>query len=222
MARAIISAHAPKQRGAKFRWRDQRLVGAPTWMATAFLVALALTGLVLAVFGTGTRGMVLALQMTARWSFLLFWLAYVGGAAANVFGDRFAVLARHGREFGLAFASAQLLHVALVIWFIHMATGPVGAMVFFWAGIICTYLLACFSWPRLRDAMGPRLWRMSRTLMVEYIALVFASDFILGPLQADGFAQYPSTYLPFALMLIGGAALRAAAYARTYRSARQI
>jgi hypothetical protein len=49
-------------------------------------------------------------------------------------------------------------------------------MVFFWLGIVCTYLLALFSVPRLRDAIGQRLWRA-----LNYIALVFAAHFIEGP-----------------------------------------
>jgi hypothetical protein len=70
-------------------------------------------------------------------------------------------------------------------------------MVFFWIGILCTYLLALFSLPRLRDKLGPRLWRIFRTIALEYIALVFAADFILGPLQAGGLGKYPLTYLLF-------------------------
>ena len=75
-------------------------------------------------------------------------------------------------------------------------------MIFFWVGILCTYLLALFSWPRLRDALGPRLWLIFRTIAIEYIALVFAADFILGPLETRGFGKYPLSYLPFALMLV--------------------
>jgi hypothetical protein len=85
-------------------------------------------------------------------------------------------------------------------------------MVFFWVGILCTYLLALFSVPRLRDTLGPRLWWIFSTIALEYIALVFAVDLILGPLQAGGFGKYPLTYLPFALMLVGGAGLRVAAF----------
>jgi hypothetical protein len=164
--------------------------------------------IVLAVFGAGDRGTALALRATARWSFLLFWPAYAGRAMAWVFGPRFDVLARRGREFGLAFASAQFVHVGLVLWLYYSATGPASAMVFFWVGIVCTYLLALFSLPRLRDALGPRAWRLVLTIALEYIALAFAADFILGPLQASGLREFPLTYLPFALMLVGGAGLR--------------
>ena len=133
------------------------------------------------------------------------------GAIAWLCRPRLAGLARHGRELGLAFASAQLVHVGLVLWIIHIAKGPSGAMLFFWVGIFCTYLLALFSVPRLRDALEPRLWRIFRTIALEYIALAFAADFIT--LHADGFGKYPLSYLPFALMLVSGAGLRVVAFA---------
>jgi len=176
-------------------------------MVAAFLVAFALAVIILVVFGVGERGTVIALRATARWSFLLFWCAYAGGAIAWLW-PRLNELARRGRELGLSFASAQLVHVGLVLWIIHVVTGPSGAMVFFWIGILCTYLLALFSLPRLRRALDPRLWRILRTIAMEYIAIVFTTDFInlhsheLGKLS----------YLPFALMLVGGAGLRLAAF----------
>ena len=83
-------------------------------------------------------------------------------------------------------------------------------MVFFWVGIFCTYLLALFSVPRLRDALEPRLWRIFRTIALEYIALAFAADFIT--LHADELSKHPVSYLPFALMLVSGAGLRVVAF----------
>jgi hypothetical protein len=183
------------------------------WLVVpSFFVALASAATVLALFGSGIRGTVLGLQVTGRWSFVLFWLAYAG-SAATLFGPRFAGLARRGRDLGLSFASAQLVHVGLVLWLYHIATEPIGAMTFFWVGVLCTYLLTIFSLPQLRDALRPRVWRISRTIAIEYIALVFASDFILLPLHA-GYHKYPSSYLPFALMVVSGASLRFAAFVR--------
>lgn len=190
--------------------------GVLSWMLAGFVIALALAVIVLTFFGAEEPGTVLALRMTARWSFFLFWLAYAGSAIAKLFGPRFDGLARRGRELGLAFASAQLVHLGLIFWLYHITTRPGGAMVFFWVGMLCTYLLALFSLPRVRDALGPRLWRIFRTGAVEYIALVFASDFILLPLQTDG-GRYPSSYLPFALMLVIGVSLRIAAALARYR-----
>jgi len=112
---------------------------------------------------------------------------------------------------GLAYASAQLIHVGLVLWLFYLSTGPFGTMLIFWAGIACTYLLVLFSWPRLRDALGARLWRILLTITMECIAYVFAVDFIFIPLQDHGVKGYPLSYVPFAVMLIGGFGLRIAA-----------
>jgi hypothetical protein len=213
-------AHA-ESRGFGFRWISRRPITAVSWMWAAFLIAFALAAVVFVIFGVGERGTAIALRATARWSFLLFWFAYAGGALAWLCRPRLDGLARHGRELGLAFASAQLVHVGLVLWIIHVATGPSGAMVFFWVGIFCTYLLALFSVPRLRDALDPRLWRIFRTIALEYIALAFAADFIIGPLHAGGFGKYPLTYLPFALTLVSGAGLRVVAFLDRKRHLRE-
>src|SRR5271154_1690380 len=85
-------------------------------MGLAAGAALLLAGLVLAIYGTGEKAIRTALDVTARWSFLLFWLAYAGGALGSLFRPAFHGLARRGREFGLAFASAHLVHIGLIVW----------------------------------------------------------------------------------------------------------
>jgi hypothetical protein len=181
-------------------------------MVIAFLVALALAVIVLAVFGAGDRGTVLALRVTARWSFLLFWMPYAGSAIAKLCDPHLGGLSRYGRELGLAFASAQLVHVGLILWLSHVASGPQDTMLFFWVGIFCTYLLALFSLPQL-DTLRLGIWRPFRTVLVEYIALVFAADFVILPLRENGLDKYPLTYLPFAVLLVLGVALRVLAFA---------
>jgi hypothetical protein len=182
-------------------------------MGAAFLVALALAAMLLAIFGAGGRGTQIALKLTARWSFLLFWPAYAGSAIAKLGGPRFSGMARHSRDFGLAFASAHLVHVGLVLWLYRIHAGPAGPMIIFWAGILFTYLLALFSWPRLREMLGPFLWRIFMTIALECIALVFAVDFIFDQLH-DGFSKYPLSYVPFALMLVVGVGLRITTFVR--------
>jgi hypothetical protein len=77
-------------------------------MAASLGVALAIVLIVRVGVAPGDRvGM--ALRATARWSFVLFWLASVGGALAPLFGSRFQALARRGRDLGLAFASLKPL-----------------------------------------------------------------------------------------------------------------
>lgn len=192
-----------------------------TWMGAATATALLLTLLVLVRTGTGERGVYLALRVTARWSFLLFWLAYAGGALATLFGPAFRPLARRGREFGLAFASAHLVHAGLVVWLYRIAArAPVstGSLIFFSVGLFWVYLLALFSIRRLPSWMGPGLWRGLRTIGVEYLALAFLVDFARNPFQSGLLNLF--AYLPFILLAVAGPALRLAALLQRWHQAR--
>jgi hypothetical protein len=190
-------------------WRRRSTV---FWITASFLVAATLAAIVFGAVDVHDR-VGAALRVTARWSFLLFWLAYTGSAMATLWGAPFDRLARYGREFGLAFASAQLVHVGLIL-----LSGSGAGMAFFWAGIVLTYLLALLSLPGLRDALRPRLWRICLVISLNYIALVFAADFIEGPLKSRGIANFPLSYVPFALLLVAGVGLRAAACIRRNHS----
>ena len=67
---------------------------------------------------------------------------------------------------------------------------------------------------RIQNVIGDALWRFIRTVSIEYIALVFAADFIFSPLQKEGISKYPLSYLPFALLLAAGAGLRLTGHMR--------
>jgi hypothetical protein len=148
------------------------------WMSAAFGAALAIAVTVLAVRGTGNAGIRLALELTARWSFLLFWLAYAGNAVAILFNvER---LAGRGREFGLAFAAAHLVHIGLVIWLGYiLGRVPLsgGLLLFFLIALFCTYLLAGLSFGGIK-ALGPA-WPPLRFIIMNYILIAFGRDFVL-------------------------------------------
>ena len=175
------------------------------WIGAAFVVAAALAASALAAFGAGQRGTDIALQLTARFSFLLFLPAYAGSAVAALFGPRLQIVKLHGRTFGLAFASAQSVHLALVGWLCWI--GPVpsrGLFVFFGPAAACIYLLAALSFRRLQQALGRNLWRLVRVVAMNYIAFAFATDFLSAP--ASGNLKYLAGYLPFVVLSIAGPA----------------
>jgi hypothetical protein len=192
----------------------EREAGAGLWMSAGFCAALCLAVAVIAAFGPGERGTAIALRVTGRLSFLLFWPAYAGGAMAALFGPRVGMLARHGRDFGLAYAAAQLPHLGLVVWigWISHQTVVEAAMPFFAVGIVWTYVLALSSVERLYNLFGADLWRVLRNVGLEYIALVFFADFVMGPIHDGG--RRPIEYVPFAILLIAGPLLRIAALLR--------
>ena len=186
-------------------------------MGVAFGVALALAATVVAVVGSDANGTRVALKLTARWSFLLFWPAYAGGAMAVLFGPALLPVVRRGREFGLAFAAAQSVHFGLVVW-LYWITGrpPLSGwlFVFFAVGIVWTYLLAAFSIEPLSEALGPGRWRLLRVLGMNYLLLAFARDFVL-PAMHSGVAHQDVwrlvEYGPFAVMCVAAPLLRFAA-----------
>lgn len=177
-------------------------------MSAAFCAALAVTVVALGIFGTGEKGTGIALRLTGRLSLLLFWPAYAGAAMAALFGPRFGILDRHRRDFGLAYASAHLIHVGLVAHLISMSARPIieAIMPFFAVGVVWTYLLAFSSWERFSRLFSPSLWQILRNMGLEYLALVFFADLVLLPVQV--YVNHPFQYLPFSILIIVGTILR--------------
>jgi hypothetical protein len=148
------------------------------WMGAAFGIALVIAVAVLVLQGADNRGTRLALELTARWSFLLFWLAYAGNATAQLFGMR--SLAGHGREFGLAFAAAHLVHIGLIVWLgFILGRVPLSGdlLLFFLIALFATYLLMGLSFGGAK-ALGPA-WAPLRFIAMNYILIAFARDFVL-------------------------------------------
>jgi hypothetical protein len=189
------------------------------WMGSAFGVALGLAVWVLAMKGVDTQSLVLALRVTARWSFVPFWIAYSGGAMAVLFGRAFKPFAERGREFGLAYAAAQLVHLGLVVWLFQISSRPPLSgllLVFFSVGLFWTYLLALFSFGGLSKLLGSAGWQTLRVVGLNFIMLAFARDFV--PTALHGTENYGGwrlvQYAPFAALCVAGPLLVLAATAR--------
>lgn len=186
-------------------------------MGAAFAANLCLAAIVLAVRGTGVHGTEAALAATARVQFVWFWAAYAGGALASLFGPAFVPLKRHGREFGLAFAAALLVHLSLVGWLCTIGAAPArGVFIFFGTAAALTFLLAAFSFGELHTLLGPRGWRWLRIVGMNFILYAFFTDFMHNPLH--GGTQRLIAYLPFTALTVLAPLLRLAAWAARLRS----
>jgi hypothetical protein len=185
------------------------------WIASAFSVAAALAAGVLVVFGANPRAIVGALRVTARFSFVLFWFSYASGALATLFGPAFKGLARRRREFGLAFASAHVVHLGLVAWLYQIATKkpiPDSSVALFSLGFFWIFFLVLLSMDRIRQNMPGIAWRILQTVGLEYVAFLFFFDFFQPR------ANQPLAYFPFATTIMLGFALRIAALLKRVRS----
>ena len=182
-------------------------------MGSAFGGALGLAASVLIALGPEERGIHAALAAVARLAFLLFWLAYSASALASLFGPAFRPLKQRACEFGLAFASALLVHLGLVAWLCLIGAAPaVSTFIFFGIAAVWVYLLALFSIGRLQQALGPKSWWLLRNVGMNYVAYAFAVDFLKSPLH--GGVRHVVEYLPFAVLAVAGPTLRLAALAQ--------
>jgi hypothetical protein len=191
--------------------KNSRHIGTAVWMVGAFVVGLAIVAAVYAL-GTPLHRLGMALRATARWSFLWFCLATYGGAMSALFGLRFAALARKGRDFGLAFASAHSVHIALVAWLLYSSPYAIPRMylIVFSVGVFWVYVLAAFSLSGTLSArLGPQRWKIVRTIGVEYLAFAFAFEFANRIL--DGDRTNALHYFPLLAAAVGGPLLRIAA-----------
>lgn len=179
------------------------------WVASAVLAGVLAAGLAVALLGADKTGATAAVKVSALLSFLLFLAAYAGGPLAALFGRRFEALARRGRELGLAFAAALSVHLGLVALTIAWSSHPFepnGLEIAEMIGAAWIYALAVFSIARLRRLLSPAVWRWMRILGMDYIALIFARNFLSFPLKP--------LYLPFLLAAVGAIALRIVAIRR--------
>lgn len=187
-------------------------------MAGGFLAALCVAAAVLALAGTDERGTIAALRATARVSFLLFWPAYAGAGAATLVGPRLGWMKRYGRELGLSFAAAHLVHIGLIAWLCRIGKAPsTEVFIVFGIGLLYVYLLALLSLDNIRRRLGRTSWWIIRTIAMNYIAFVFALDFfnVTLPLTPRALLDYG----PFALLSIAGILLHALSSASSFRRA---
>jgi hypothetical protein len=188
------------------------------WMSAAACVSVLLSVVALTAFGRNERGLDAALMLTGRWAFLLFWPAYAGAGLVALLGGGFGFLKRFGREFGLAFAAAMLVHVGLICWLCVIGAAPAtGVFLFFGPGLVCIYTLALFSLANLQRRLGRRSWWLLRTVAMNYIAYAFATDFLSNPF--GGGLRHMALYAPFALLsMLGFAAYASAQFISTRKA----
>lgn len=187
-----------------------------SWIGAGLGANMLLAAIIFLARDTGVHGTETALAATARVAFLWFWGAYAGGALTTVFGTVFLPLKQHGREFGLAFAAALLVHLSLVAWLCWIGGAPAaGVFIFFGTAAAFTYLLAIFSFGNLHSLLGLRGWQLLRIVGMNFVLYAFFKDFTQGPLF--GGLWHAVGYLPFAAMAIAAPLLRLAAWAIGFR-----
>jgi hypothetical protein len=211
---AMLPAHQPA-RGTPLRpttaeWMGAALLGGLVWVLTAESIT------------APQDSLWVALRWTARWSFVWFCLASCSAALGILSGQRLRPLAMRAREFGLAFAAAHLVHVALVAYMLYGATTPFARqpLIFFGIGLGFVYGMALITLSaRLREMLGPHVWRALRIVGIEYINYAYYTDF-RGATFHKGVVNF-LIYAPFLALTLVGPLVRLAALIHKARAARR-
>lgn len=208
----IRVGHCPAGAGTHSNDVHRKMTVVP-WVVGALLASLCVATAAFAVRGLTTRGADDALDATARVSFAFFWLAYCGGALVTLFGDPFRPVKDRARQLGLAFASAQLVHLGIVGWLCWVGAAPtLETFLIFGVAAVFAYTLAVLSFVRLSRWYDGWLRRAIWSVGLNYIAFAYAIDFLHAPFR--GSVRHVVAYAPFAGLAILGPCLRLSATAQ--------
>jgi hypothetical protein len=159
-------------------------------------MALALAVAVFVVLGDGRAGTELAVYSTGRLAFLFFLPSYIGGSLVTLLGAAMQPVRRQARELGLAFSAVLAVHLALIGWLCWIGNvPPIETFLVFGFGVVWVLLLALCSVDRIGRAVTLPVWWVLRNIGTNYIALIFALDFLApkhahSPLSAASNAAF--------------------------------
>jgi hypothetical protein len=207
----IHALHHGRGQRMRLKPHDNLWIGLP--LCASLVAALG----TLAASGAGVAGTHAALGATARLAFLFFLPAYAGSAMAQLFGRRFQPLRAHGREFGLAFAAAFLVHGALIVRLCLIGASPgLATFELFGPALIFLYLFAALSFVDIAQPPLPAVRRVTPSLRLifaigmNYIAYAYAVDLVKNPFK--GGLSHFILYAPFGGALALAVGLRLAAF----------
>lgn len=156
-------------------------------------------------------GFLRAARYTARWSFAWFMIVWSASALARLWpGGWRSALLYNRRGFGLAFASAHLIHAFFFITAIVLLGAHSSVTTIFGGGLgyVFVLLLAVTSNDYWVKRLG-RNWKLLHTVGVSYIAFIFVFTYA-GRLPTN-----PVLAVTTLSILSVGLMLRLAAWAKT-------
>jgi len=187
-----------------------------TLVAGRGALLLVMCGALLLVHGTGEDGWRVVIRATARTSLVLFTAAYVASSLrAFVRNEPTKWLLANRRYVGLSYAVSHTLHLAAIVVLSQVAPDfevATGTVVFGGVAYVFLYAMALTSNGRAVAALGRTNWQRLHLAGMQYNWFIFAQSYLPRA------AGEPAIYGPFAGLVVAGAAIRVAAYARARRA----
>ena len=178
--------------------------------ATGALLAMCAT--LLLAYGTGENGLRVVIRATARTSLVLFTAAYVASSLRRFLrSEATRWLLTNRRYVGLSYAVSHTLHLVAIGALAQISpqfeTAPL-TLVFGGLAYAFLYAMALTSSDRAVAAMGTASWRRLHRTGMHYNWFLFAQSYL-----PRAFAE-PGLYTGLAAVVVAGAGVRIAAYAR--------
>ena len=181
----------------------------PSFLAYASVALTLMCAALLGMHGAGEEGWRVVIRATARTSLVLFSAAYVASSLRTFWrNDRTKWLLRNRRYVGLSYAASHTLHLGAIIALSRVDPDfrfELGTLIGGGIAYVLLYLMALTSNDRAVAALGLDRWRRLHRIGMHYNWFIFFQSFA-GRAWMDPF------YVPFGLLVVGGAALRVAAW----------
>ena len=180
---------------------------------TSVALALMCAGLV-AGYGTDAAAWGLVVRATARTSLVLFTAAYVASSLRALWrNDLTRWLLANRRYVGLSYAVSHTLHLGAIVELARVSPDfelNMGALIIGGGAYVLLYLMAITSNDRAVKLLGLANWRRLHRTGLHYNWFIFFQSFVPRAFM-DPF------YIPFALVVVGAAALRFTVWMRGRR-----
>ena len=205
---------AEQTRARTAEGRSEAFEGWPL-VAWSALALLAMTALLLAVYGAGEPGLRVLIRATARSSLALFLPAFAASSLRRLWPTPLSAwLLRNRRQVGVSFALSHGVHLAAILvlaaghpdTFAPAAATVVGGGV----GYVFIAALAATSSDAAVRKLGARRWKLLHRAGVWVIFGIFALNYVPAPL-------HDLRYAPASLAMLGALGLRIGAWVRSRR-----
>jgi sulfoxide reductase heme-binding subunit YedZ len=161
-----------------------RAISTPALIAAATAVALAIVAYGYSEFrGWNAEAAAAAARYTARFSFLLFILAWSASALAKLWpGGWRTVLVRRRRAVGLSFAAAHFVHLGALLIAVLAFVTPRSMTTIYGGGLgyVFIALMALTSNDWSVRTLGPKHWKLLHTVGGIAIATIFFVSYVAG------------------------------------------
>jgi methionine sulfoxide reductase heme-binding subunit len=192
--------------------KEKALVAPRGWLlvaAAAFVVFLSV-GVVVLTTADPVEAARRAIRVTARFSIVLFLLAFTASAVWRFWPNAWTRWQRSNRRYiGVSFAVSHFTHLGAIAALGRVAPAELAAdanaITWIFGGLAYVFIAAMTltSFDRTAQMLGPRAWTILHTTGSYYIWLIFANSYVARAGAAPEF-------IPIAVLVVSALALRIA------------